>query len=173
MIELNDYLGSEKMSCHADISLSGWLEAIIGNYYLAGEGSSMEDFHWIAVYFDAAIDSSYECVEQIPANLVAYVSSDYRWSFVLNRFIEKFKKDTSDYRMRYILVTDFWKENLKCSCTELLPQEFSNIVWIDDDFMSNENIPFDFDKFSLIDNGVPYLNPKHFSVEQLISVMEG
>lgn len=41
---------------------------------------------------------------------------------------------------------------------------------IDDDFMKNEKIPFDFDSFALIDEGVHYLNPKHFSVSQLVRI---
>ena len=38
--------------------------------------------------------------------------------------------------------------------------------------MTDETIPFDFDSFAFMDDGVPYLNPKHFSVMQLIAVME-
>ena len=34
------------------------------------------------------------------------------------------------------------------------------------------NVPFDFDSFTLIDDGVCYLNPKHFSVARLIEIME-
>ncbi len=62
-------------------------------------------------------------------------------------------------------------ETWQCSHIDLLPQEFSGAVWIDDDFMHDENIPFDFDSFSLIDEGEPYLNPRHFSVLQLMTVM--
>ena len=70
--------------------------------------------------------------------------------------------------MVYLPVPDFGEEALQCSRIDLLPQEFSGILWIDDDFMDDENIPFDFESFSLIDDGVDYLNPKHFSVARLI-----
>jgi hypothetical protein len=35
-------------------------------------------------------------------------------------------------------------------------------------FMLDENIPFDFEAFELLDSKVNYLNPKHFSVSQLV-----
>lgn len=57
-----------------------------------------------------------------------------------------------------------------CSDTSLLPKTFGNVEWIDDDFMNDENIPFDYDSFEKIDSGIPYLNPKHFSVKNLVSV---
>ena len=158
--------------CQVDISLSGWLEAMVGNYYVYSEGRGDGDFYWITIYYDADIDTLYEAVEAISAKIVAYVSSDYRWGFVLSKHIQKFQEDTANYGMRYIPISDFGRELLQCSHIDLLPREFSGIVWIDDDFMDDENIPFDFDSFSLIDKGVPYLNPKHFSVVQLMRVME-
>ena len=170
MIELTEYIHSQKEMRQAGISLSGWLEAMVGNYYVYGEGLD-DDFYWITIYYDANIDTRYEAVEAVSAKIVAYVSSDYRWGFVLNKHIQKFQEDTANYGIRCIPISDFEQELLQCSHISLLPQEFSGIVWIDDDFMDDENIPFDFDSFSLIDKGVPYLNPKHFSVVQLMRVM--
>lgn len=72
--------------------------------------------------------------------------------------------------MIYIPISDFSEEVLQCSHTDQLSQEISEIAWIDD-FLNDENIPFDFDSFSRIDNGTVYLNPKHFSVSSLIKVM--
>ena len=111
-------------------------------------------------------------MKTIPSNVVAYVSSDYRWAFVLSSHIQKFRKDTLDYKISCIPVPDFECELLQCAHTDLLPGEFSNIFWLDDDFMNDETISFDYDGFALIDDGVQYLNPKHFSVIQLVRIMD-
>lgn len=172
MIELTKYINSPPKVCQAEISLSGWLEAMIENYYVEGEFGGNKNFHWLTIYYDANIDPIYESVETVAANIVAYVSSDYRLSFVLSKHIQKFQKDTANYGMIHIPISDFSEEVLQCSHTDQLPQEFSEIIWIDDDFLYDENIPFDFDSFSRIDNGTVYLNPKHFSVSSLIEVMQ-
>lgn len=173
MLELTKYIHSQwkEKTCKADISLSGMLEGLIGNYFVSGEGSWYKDFHWLTIYYDSNIDTYTEAVEMLPANIVAYVSSDYRWGFVLSSHVQKFSKDISNYRTSCIPVPDFECELLQCSHTDLLPDEFSNILWINDDFMDDENIPFDYDSFALIDEGVHYLNPKHFSVTQLVKSM--
>ena len=171
MIDLTESIHAQKGTCQAYISLSGWLEVMVGNYFVRGEGAATKDFHWLTIYYDADIDTKYEAVETVSANIVAYVSSDYRWSFVLDRHIEKFQKDTADYGICHISISDFAQELLYCSRVDMLPREFSGIVWIEDDFMNDENITFDFESFSLIDEGVPYLNPRHFSVAQLVAVM--
>ena len=41
-------------------------------------------------------------------------------------------------------------------------------LWIDDDFLNNEKLEFDYEKFELIDTGIKYLNPKHFSVKSFV-----
>ena len=161
MLDLSEFFSQEPEPCKADISLSGWLEAFVEHYFVYGEGGGSKAFHWLTVYYDPDIDPIYEAVEAILANVVAYVSSDYRWSFVLSGHLEKFRKDTAGYGMVYLPVPDFREEALQCS-------RISGILWIDDDFMDDENIPFDFESFSLIDDGVDYLNPKHFSVARLI-----
>ena len=43
---------------------------------------------------------------------------------------------------------------------------------IDDDFMNDDTIAFDYDAFDLIDSGIAYLNPCHFSVNQLITALK-
>ncbi|MDE7436420.1 MAG: transposase [Lachnospiraceae bacterium] len=174
MIELNKYMiRSEKREpSKAKFSLSGKLEGIIGNYFVSGEGAYNKDLHWLTVYYDSSIDTYTEAVELVPSNIVAYVSSDYRWGFVLSSHIHIFNENVSDYGISCIAIPSFEDEILQCSHTNLLPCEFSDIVWIDDDFMDDENIPFDHDSFALIDEGVNYLNPKHFSVVQLIMTME-
>lgn len=47
-------------------------------------------------------------------------------------------------------------------CEHILPA-----LWIDD-FLNNEKLEFDYEKFELIDTGVKYLNPKHFSVKSFV-----
>ena len=53
--------------------------------------------------------------------------------------------------------------------TSLLPVAFSGIKWINDDFLNDETIEFDFEAFEIIDTGVTYLNPKHFSIYDLMN----
>lgn len=171
-IDLNEYLIPEKgKSGKMSISLSGILEVFIGNYFVSGEGGEGGDY-WLTIYYDPDIDTSIEAVETVPDNIVAYVSSDYRWGFVLSGHIHEFRKNVSNYGISCIPVPDFERELLQCLHPDLLPCEFTNLLWIDDDFMSDENIPFDFDSFALIDDGVRYLNPKHFSVVQLVRTMK-
>ena len=62
----------------------------------------------------------------------------------------------------YIEVDNFYQE-LLCVSTVNIPEFLQDIIWINDDFMLDENIPFDFEAFELIDSKVNYLNPKHFS----------
>lgn len=86
MIELNEYMirSEKRKPGKAKISLSGKLEGIIGNYFVSGEGTCNKDLHWLTVYYDSSIDTYTEAVELVPSNIVAYVSSDYRWGFVLS-----------------------------------------------------------------------------------------
>lgn len=173
-MELTEYFHApdQRKTNKADISLSGVLEAFVGNYYVSGDGAWDPAFHWLTIYYDPSIDTDFEAVETISSNIVAYVSSDYRWGFVLNRHLQKFRKDASDYDISCIPVPDFESESLQCLHPERLPDAFSDLLWIDDDFLNDETIPFDFDRFALIDTGVCYLNPKHFSAAQLICTMD-
>jgi len=52
------------------ISLCGYLEAIIGKYYLYQVGNPCEC--WYAIYYDASMDKYNECVEIIDKNLMGY-----------------------------------------------------------------------------------------------------
>ena len=101
-------------------------------------------------------------------NLIGYVYFDDRVAFVLNSFLERFINDTVDYDIHYIGVDSLDEECIACReyadyCEHILPA-----FWIDDDFLNNENIPFDYEKFELIDDGAKYLNPKHFSVKNFV-----
>ena len=60
------------------------------------------------------------------------------------------------------------EECIECSrysdyCENILPA-----LWIDDDFLNNEKLEFDYEKFELMDTGIKYLNPKHFSVKSFV-----
>ncbi|MEJ8737950.1 transposase [Erysipelotrichaceae bacterium HCN-30851] len=148
------------------ISLCGYLEAIIGKYFLSQSGNP--EAYWYAIYYDSSIDEHNECVEIIDENLIGYVYYDNRVAFVLNSFLEKFINDTLDYNIYYVGVDSLDKECLECRrhsdySTQILPA-----CWIDDDFLNNGNISFDYEKFKLIDEGVKYLNPKHFSVKNFV-----
>lgn len=149
------------------ISLCGKLEAYIGNYFLSGCG--IPDNEVETLYYDASIDRD-DCVELVEKNIVAYYIADESIGFVKKQIAEKLKKETEEYGITYIAVDDFYQE-LLCIDVENVPECLKNIIWIDDDFMSDENIPFDFEAFELIDSRVNYLNPKHFSVSQLINAL--
>lgn len=64
-------------------------------------------------------------------------------------------KDMSRFGRNYLQV-GFYTEHI-------LPA-----LWIDDDFLNNEKLEFDYEKFELIDTGIKYLNPKHFSVKSFV-----
>ena len=93
---------------------------------------------------------------------------DDRVAFVLNSFLERFINDTVDYDIHYVGVDSLDEECIECSrysdyCENILPA-----LWIDDDFLNNEKLEFDYEKFELMDTGIKYLNPKHFSVKSFV-----
>ena len=53
-----------------------------------------------------------------------------------------------------------------------IPSLFRKYFWIDDDFLNDENIEFDFEAFDIIDSGEIYINPKHFSVLDLVGALQ-
>ena len=99
---------------------------------------------------------------------LGYVYCDDRVAFVLNSFLERFINDTVDYNIHYVGVESLDEECIECRryfdyCEHILPA-----LWIDDDFLNNEKLEFDYEKFELIDTGIKYLNPKHFSVKSFV-----
>lgn len=148
------------------LSLCGYLEAIIGKYFLAQSGNP--DAYWYAIYYDASIDGYDECVEVTDKNLMGYVYCDDRVAFVLNSFLERFINDTFDYNICYVGVDSLDEECLECRKYSDYSEHILPALWIEDDFLNNEKIPFDYEKFELIDEGVKYLNPKHFSVRNFV-----
>lgn len=148
------------------ISLCGYLEAIIGKYYLYQVGNPYEC--WYAIYYDASIDKYNECVEIIDKNLMGYIYWDNRVAFVFNRFLEQFINDTLDYNVYYIGLDSLEEECLECRRYFDYREHILPALWIDDDFLNDEKISFDYNKFELIDEGVQYLNPKHFSAKNFV-----
>lgn len=86
----------------------------------------------------------------------------------MNIFLERFVNDTVDYHIHYVGVDSLDEECIECRkysdyCEHILPA-----FWIDDDFVNNETLVFGYSKFKLIDTGVKYINPKHFSVKNFV-----
>lgn len=167
MIDITKLLKNNK-AYNVPISLCGKLEAYIGNYFLSGVSVPENDIE--TLYYDASIGID-DCVELIERNIVAYYIADESVGFVKKNISEKLQKETEEYGITYIVVDDFYQE-LLCVSTGDIPECLKEIIWVDDDFMSDDTLPFDFEAFELIDSKVNYLNPKHFSVSQLISVLQ-
>ena len=68
MVLLNNYFHNDKLANEGTISVSGKLEAFIGNYFVSGEGCPGETV--LLIYYDPKIDSYYNAVECIKENLV-------------------------------------------------------------------------------------------------------
>ncbi|MGN0426960.1 MAG: hypothetical protein ACI4F0_04075 [Agathobacter sp.] len=170
MIKLNDFFGTKPiMGNNPKISLCGKLEAIIGNYFLYGAGTSDDDFE--VLYYDSKV-GFYDCVDLIKENIVAYITADEKYMFVLENMREKIQQDTEEYGLIYISVNSFDDEELYIDQEMELPDFLKHVLWVDDDFMNDGSIPFDFSAFDIIDSGKEYVNPKHFSVSTLFKVLK-
>ncbi len=150
------------------ISLSGKLEAIIGHYYLSGVGVNNIE----TLYYDPSA-SEYDSIIPSKANTVAYFLKNESMALVRKDMLDKLKAETKEYNIKYIPIKSFEEEFLNKALLESHLDCTQDIEWVDDDFMNDDTIEFDFDAFEIIDSGVTYLNPNHFSVEQLISVLNG
>ena len=157
----------DKPPSKGNMSITAKLEAYIGNYFVSGEGSGVYE-EVLTVYYDGSINNYYDAVDRIEKNVVAYLSSDYKYAFVLVSMLEKFKEDTKEYGITYIPVKSFEAEDLCLDNTDNLPRFMTGVRWINDDFLNDETIAFDFEAFKMIDSGLEYLNPKHFSVKELL-----
>ena len=148
------------------VSLCYKLEAIIGNYYLAGAG--LDDIE--TLYYD----SDMEIDDSIPLSkdkIVAYFLENESIAFVRMDLLTKLKADTEEYNIKYIPVKSFEAEVLNKKLIDEYFDILRDIKWIDDGFLNDDSIEFDYEAFEIIESGIVYLNPKHFSVNQLISVL--
>lgn len=168
MKAIDEFLNNKREQRQPAISLCGKLEGIIGNYFVSQVTNGIFDGLWYSIYYDSSVDYLKEAVKR-DRNLIGYVDKSIRWAFVLEKHSQKFKEDTAEYGLIYIEVPSFEQEILQCKHPDNLPSEFADILWIDDDFLNDETLPFDFDLFVRIDAGEAYLNPKHFSVNQFVN----
>lgn len=166
MIKLNDYFHLDKRATKGSMSLSGKLEAIVGNYFVSGEGNPDETIY--TIYYDPTIDSYYNSVELVDKNRIGYVTSDYEYAFIKKSVLDKLERDTEEYKMTIIPVDDLDDQELSIDVECDLPDYFSSVIWIRDDFLYDKDIEFDYEAFEKIDSGIMYLNPDHFSVKELI-----
>lgn len=156
--DINELLKDRGRINYPGLSIEAHLEVSVGGYFVQG---SPDEFEY--VYFPVNEDN-------LPAALynkeyiVAIISEKVSLAFVCDRVFEKFCTDTKDYKFNYIRVDSLTEENLTCEDPQRLPEEYKGIVWIDDDFMNDDTIAFDYEAFEAIDSGVDYLNPKHFSI---------
>lgn len=165
---IDEFLNNKQEQRQPAISLCGKLEGIVGNYFISQVTNGIFDGLWYSIYYDPSVDYLKEAIKR-DRNLIGYVDKSIRWAFVLEKHSQKFKEDTAEYGLNYIEVPSFNQEILRCQHPDDLPFEFANILWIDDDFLNDETLPFAFDLFARIDAGEAYLNPKHFSVNQFVS----
>lgn len=140
------------------LSIEAHLEVIVGGYFVQG---SPDEFEY--VYFPVNEDNLPE-VLLYKDNMAAIISEKAGLAFVCDRIYEKFCDDTKDYKFSYIRIGSLLEENLMCEHPQQLPEEYKDILWIDDDFMNDDTIEFDYEAFEVIDSGADYLNPKHFSI---------
>lgn len=170
MKRINDYFVNRKViSNHKPwISLCGKLEAIVGNYFLSDAG--VPDKCIETLYYDSTV-GFYDAIPLVKENVVAYIFDDEKVAFVREDMLTKFKNDTEEYNLVYIPVTSFDAEEFYFEREMDSPTFLKEILWIDDDFMNDENLAFDFELFDIIDSGVKYVNPKHFSISDLIELL--
>lgn len=169
MIELTELNNKKFDRRKVPISLCGKLEAIIGNYFLSGVSVPGQEIE--TLYYDASIDID-DSVELIEENIVAYYVAEESIAFVKRDMFDKLQNETEEYGITYVAVDDFYQEILCVNQMKKMPEFLNTVVWVDDDFMSDDTIQFDFEAFEIIDSKVSYLNPKHFSVSQMISVLQ-
>lgn len=171
MKRINDYFVkiNQNRTTEKSISLCGKLEAMVGNYFLSGAGVPGESVE--TLYFDSTV-GFYECVPLIKKNIVAYIVENETVAFIRSDMLTKFQADTERYGLIYIPVDSFDAEEFYIDRKMGIPHLLESVVWIDDDFMSDENIEFDFEAFDIIDSGEKYLNPKRFSIKNLIGVLK-
>ena len=148
------------------LSLEGHLEVYCGRYFVRGDPDGFEYIYW-------PVDENN--LHRALSNkdlIVAVVSEKAGFAFVRDEMYDKFREDTKDYRFQYIRLDSLTEENLACAHPEQLPQEYQKIVWINDDFMDDDSIDFDYEAFELIDSGIDYLNPAHFSMYDFAGICD-
>lgn len=170
MKRINDYFLSAKKRQEVKpwISLCGKLEAMVGNYFLSGAGNPDNEIQ--TLYYDPTV-GAYDEIRLLKENIVAYILENENVAFVREDMLTKFKEDTEEYDLVCIPVGSFETDEFYVDREKDVPHLLKDTTWIDDDFMNDENIEFDFQAFDIIDGGEKYVNPKHFSVIDLMDVL--
>lgn len=169
MIEINTLNKKATNICNPSISLCGKLEAYIGNYFLSGTSVPGQEVE--TLYYDPSVGLEDE-IEFKEENIVAYFVAEESIAFVKEEMLEKLKQDTEEYEIYFIPVESFDLEILCINQNKEIPDYLKDIIWVDDAFMLDATIPFDYEAFEIIDSKVDYLNPNHFSVSQLIRLLK-
>lgn len=164
MIDISNIKKRTNRCKATNISLCGKLEAFVGNYYLA---NVFPESRVEILYYDASV-GIYDAIDTIEKNIVAFFVDDESIGFVKSDYLEKLQQETEEYCITYFSVDDFTKEQLCVDLSRKLPEYLKDILWVNDDFLTDETIPFDYDAFEIIDGNADYLNPAHFSVLQLL-----
>ena len=103
--------------------------------------------------------------------IAAYVSERLGTAFVLDEFTSHFEEITKGYGLTYIPVESF-EDKFFVSDIKNLPKGFEVIVWLDDEFMNNNDVPFNYEAYeNIIEPKLPYLNPKGFTVVELVKYL--
>jgi len=156
--DINELFTDKDRIPYPGLSLEGHLEVYCGRYFVRGDPDGLEYIYW------PVDENNLHKALQDRSFIVAIVSEKAGFAFVRDEMYDKFRADTKDYRFTYVRLDSLTEENLMCEHPERLPQEYRHIVWIDDDFMNDDKIDFDYEAFEVIDSGADYLNPKHFSI---------
>lgn len=168
MIDIGCIENSNRIN-KASISLCGKLEAYIGRYFLS---NAYPESVVETLFYDKTLVNIYDEVKTVEQNIVAYFVDGESIAFVKSDVFEKLQSETEEYGIVLLMIDDFDEEVLCINQEQQLPKYLENILWVDDDFLSDESLPFDYEAFEIIDSKVAYLNPKHFSVSQLIKALE-
>lgn len=79
---------------------------------------------------------------------------------------EKCPQEIKEYLKRKEILFDEYRDSYSCD-ENILKQYIDDVIMIDDRFLYDETIPFDEEKFLMIDEGIQYVNPYNFSFESI------
>ena len=161
MLNISKYFHKDKQAVSKRWSFVSHLEGSICRYALYNAGDPDALFYKVCYYPE--LDIEYDDFPDSTDYLIGYITSDGEYAFILESCADIFWKHIAAYNPTVIPVESLDKECLCIDTEEYIPELFSVIKWIDDDFLNDESIEFDYDAFYLIDDDIRYLNPKHFS----------
>lgn len=168
MLCINDILNtpSEDSIQHNRLALCAHLEVDLGHYAVRTYSTQ----HFEMIYYDEG-EVFPTTFPKETEKIVACVFGKENYAFVRCAMYEKFKEDTQGYGLTLIPVDSFEEKLLYCDTSKPIPSFLDGIQWYDDDFLHDDSLPFDNDSFEAIDIGVSYLNPRHFSVVELSTMI--